>query len=70
MNLSDFEEDPKNLLYKEQVNNIMQEWREDFLATDRTQFLLARDKDRLGEETSGKLSNSPPLVHTCTETSD
>ena len=42
--------DPKTILYTGRVNEIMEVWREEFLATDRTQWSLARDKDRLGEE--------------------
>ena len=62
MNLSDSEDDPQTLLYKEKVDAIMQEWREDALAKLQQQFLWGRGKDNLGEEyVVGAPLPDPPL---------
>ena len=42
--------DPQTFPCMEQVDAIMQEWKEDFLAKPQQQFLLGRGKDNLGEE--------------------
>ena len=54
--------DPQTFPCMEQVDAIMQEWKEDFLAKPQQQFLLGRGKDNLGEEyVVGAPLPDPPL---------
>ena len=51
LKLSASDPDPKTVLCDVIINEIMQDWREEFLATDRMQWSLARDKKaRRGDE--------------------
>ena len=54
--------DPQTFPCMEQVDAIMQGWKESFLAKPQQQFLLGRGKDNLGEEyVVGAPLPDPPL---------